>query len=188
MGKELILFAALLGQMPPGVVPDVSVVPDMALVPLADPECEVGVLVRNLSEVELAGVKLELLGSPPCAMTVLPEEFERISPSDRARFVLRFRRTAASARQRFLVDLRLASRHRPELVGFSLLIDAGRKRTDAQRGWLDVGVVRVGASSSVVRSATLVLLALVPIVLLLLLGRRFKRRAEQNPPKSSGEP
>jgi len=177
--KELILFTALVAQLPPSFAPDVSVVPELALVPLAAEAREVRVMVRNLAVVELEQLRLEPVADVLCAVAVQPERIVRLSPSDRGTFTVRFSRTEASGKQRFPVEFRLTGQGGTDLPGLRLLVDAGRAESSSSEGWLDVGVVKIGDAAPASRAWALGVLALVPVVLLLLLGWRLKRKAAE---------
>jgi len=155
----------------------VAVFPGRSVVPLPGAEGTVEILVRNVSPVALREVRLEA-ESGHCAFRVEPAVLPLIRPSDRASFRLVLLRTAETRARRFPLQLRLSSRHHELLRAFQLIGD-GRAGSDGGKGWIDVGVVKIGSGKRPARTLLFWLLGFVPLALLLGLGLVLKRRARR---------
>jgi hypothetical protein len=154
----------------------VAVVPGAAVYRLSGAEASAPLLVRNLGLLELTGLVVEARAEG-CEVEVSPDRLPVLRPSDRTEFMLRVRRTPGTPPRRVPLEVRLTADGQPELSAFRLVVDARPGLPDEGRGWVDVGVVRIGPGRSSTRAWWMAGLSLVGLGALLGVGLWLKRRS-----------
>lgn len=115
----------------------VLIYPGSPIVEIPKDSKEITVQVRNVSEIKLTGLTLEVK-SPACSATVTPERIPELIPGDRKPFSVKLVRDASKARQRYPLQLTLRGVGLPVPAGLDLMVDTG---LPMDKGWIDVGQV-----------------------------------------------
>jgi len=95
------------------------------------------VVVRNVSEFKLTGLRLEVK-SEACTVSISPEHWPEVIPGDRRSFKVQLRRQPHKPRQRYPLMLTLYAQGLPVPAGLDLMVDLA---PPPGKGWIDVGQV-----------------------------------------------
>lgn len=115
----------------------VLIYPGSPIVEIPGDSKEITVQVRNVSEIKLTGLTLEVK-SPACSATVSPKRIPELIPGDRKPFSVKLVRDMSKARQRYPLQLTLHGVGLPVPAGLDLMVDTG---LPMDKGWIDVGQV-----------------------------------------------
>ncbi len=140
----------------------------------------IGLAYRNATQVELKGLHLEIKSSKPIELTSRPQKITRCPPGNRCVFTIHAQAIEATPSKRFFATVTLMDSDAHELQRSDVLIDNSSKAMVRERGWMAAGSIHVGAKSRTSRMVVLTLLGAMPVLLLLVLGWWFRRRAEKN--------
>lgn len=115
----------------------VMIYPGSPVVEMPGPSAEMSIKVRNVSEIKLTRLRLQV-ESEVCTATVNPATIPEIIPGDRKQFSVKLARKSDKDRQRYPLLLTLYADGLPVPAGLDLMVDLG-KALDG--GWIDVGKV-----------------------------------------------
>jgi hypothetical protein len=139
----------------------VLIYPGSPIIEIPDDSKEVKVLVRNVSEVKLTKLRLEVK-SAVVTTTVSPKMIDELIPADRKSFSMKILRKSKKDRQRYPFDLTLYAQGLPVPAGLDLMVDMGLAM---DKGWINVGQVKLLTKKQ--SKLVYYLLAGTPMVLLL---------------------
>lgn len=149
----------------------VSIYPGSPIVELPGETTTMTVVVRNVSEIKLTGLRLEVK-SEACSGRVSPDTLPEIIPGDRKSFSVALARDSSKAKQRYPLQLTLHAGGLPVPAGLDLMVDLS---PPPEKGWIDVGQVTLVAGSGTKRAYYLLGGAPLLFVLAWLLWRWSRR-------------
>jgi hypothetical protein len=159
----------------------VSMYPGPGVVDMPGDEARMSVLVRNVSEIKLTGLRLEIKCDACRSTEVKPAQLGELIPGDRSSFAVLLKRQPGKAAQRHPLQLTLHAQGLPVPAGLDLLVDLSPV---LEKGWIEVGQVTIVAGSQ--RRTAVYLLAGVPLLLVVgwMLWRFSRRRRAPAKPQS----
>lgn len=139
------------------------------------------VTVRNVSEIKLTELRLEVKSAAVRAVAISPVRVAELTPGDRTSFTVELTRDPAKPRQRYPLLVTLRANGLPVAAGLDLMVDTN---PPPEKGWIDVGQVTLVSGGDEKR--IYYLLGGAPLLLILgwwLWRRRRERRAKasENP-------
>jgi hypothetical protein len=150
----------------------VTVYPGSPIVELPGAEGTIKVTVRNVSEIKLTELRLQVK-SPACrAVKISPDRIPELTPADRKSFTVQLFRDPAKPRQRYPLFVTLRAVGLPVPAGLDLMVDTS---PPPEKGWIDVGQVTLVSGGDAKR--IYYLLGGAPI-LLILVWWLWRRRRE----------
>jgi hypothetical protein len=147
--------------------------PGPGVVEMPGDEARMRVLVRNVSEIKLTALRLEIKCDACRSAEVTPAQLAQLIPGDRSSFSVLLKRQPGKPAQRHPLLLTLHAQGLPVPAGLDLLVDLS---PPAEKGWIEVGQVTIVAGSQ--RRTAVYLLAGVPLLLVVgwMLWRFSRRR------------
>jgi hypothetical protein len=115
----------------------VLIYPGAPVIELTGETREITVQVRNVSEVKLTGLVLEVK-SEACSAAVKPKRIEALIPGERKPFTVKLTRVKDKPKQRYDLALTLRAGGLPVPAGLDMQVDTSPPMKD---GWIDVGQV-----------------------------------------------
>ena len=151
----------------------VTMYPGSPVVEMPRDEARVNVMVRNVSEIKLTALRLEIKCEACRSAQVTPPQIAELIPGDRRSFAVLLKRQPGKPAQRHPLLLTLRGQGLPVPAGLDLLVDLS---PPIEKGWIEVGQVTLIAGNQ--RRTATYLLAGVPLLVLVgwLLWRFSRRR------------
>jgi hypothetical protein len=115
----------------------VLIYPGAPIVEIPGESKEITVQVRNVSEVKLTRLTLEVK-SPACSAAISPGSIPELIPGARKPFSVKLVRDKHKARQRYPLQLTLYGDGLPVPAGLDMMVDTG---PPLDKGWINVGQV-----------------------------------------------
>lgn len=138
----------------------VSIYPGSPVVEMPKDEARMKVTVRNVSEIKLTGLHLEIKCEVCRVVQVTPAQIGELIPGDRQTLDVLLRRQPGKAPQRYPLLLTLRGGGLPAPAGLDLLVDLS---PPPEKGWIDVGQVTLVGGTQ--RRTAVYLLGGVPLLL-----------------------
>jgi hypothetical protein len=117
----------------------VSIYPGSPIVEMPGESAPMKVVVRNVSEIKLTALRLEVK-SDACVAKVQPAQITELIPGDRKSFAVALTRHKGKAEQRYPLLLTLFAQGLPVPAGLDLMVDLA---PPPDKGWITVGQVQL---------------------------------------------
>jgi len=126
----------------------ITLYPGSPIVEMPGPSASMKVTARNVSEIKLTELRLEVK-SPACSsIRIEPSRIPELTPGDRKSFSVELTRSPARPRQRYPLKLTLRATGLPVPAGLDLMVDTS---PPPEKGWIDVGQVTLVAGGDIKR-------------------------------------
>ncbi len=161
----------------------VLIYPGAPVVELVSETREITVQVRNVSEVKLTGLVLEVK-SEACGAAVSPKRLEALIPGERKPFKVKLTRVKDKPKQRYPLEMTLRAGGLPVAAGLDMQVDTSPPMKD---GWIDVGQVTLIHQEQ--SKTAYYLLAGVPMLLLVgwMLWRFSRPKSDKSDKSAAGK-
>ena len=134
-------------------------------------------IFRNNSPVSFSQLKLVTQTVEGLDLAIQPSSIMHCRPAQRCVFLVQANAQSDLGEERFFISTKLVDGHKNELYQMRLGVMPNYR--DGREKWMDAGTINITGGTKGSKLAILVMLGLLPVLLLLVLGRIFKRKAQR---------